>query len=144
QGDELSAAQQAVVQVRRSLGLLVLGSILALALAFLISPDRRRTTLQLGICVAISVGPWTSLLRAIRAQLVEQVPAGQLRAGADAAVQVVFATLRERGTQLLWLGVLLALVAYLAGPGRGAVALRHGVVQAGQLPRRRGPPFTNT
>ena len=142
QGDELSAAQQAVVQVRRSLGLLVLGSILALALAFLISPDRRRTTLQLGIWLAISVVALTSLLRAIRAQLVEQVPAGQLRAGADAAVQVVFATLRERGTQLLWLGVLLALVAYLAGPGRGAVTLRHGVVQAGHLLSRRARRYT--
>jgi hypothetical protein len=155
QGDELSSAQQAVVQVKRTLGLLVFGSILALVLAFLISPNRRRSTLQLGVWLAISVVALTSVLRAIRAQLVEQVPAGQLRAGADAAVQVVFATLRERGTQLLWLGILLALVAYLAGPGRGAVALRHGVVQAGHFLSRRarryatvaiadGPAFART
>jgi hypothetical protein len=129
-GDELASAQQAVVQARRSLGLLVLGSVLALALALLISPGRRRTTLQFGVWLAVSVVALTSLLRAIRAQLVEQVPAGQLRDGADAAAQVVFANLRERGTQLLWLGILIALVAYLVGPGRGPVALRHGVVQA--------------
>jgi hypothetical protein len=132
-GDELSTAQQVVVQVKRSLGLLVLGSVLALALAFLISPNRRRTTLQFGVWLGVSVVALTSLLRAIRAQLVEQVPAGQLRDGADAGVQVVFATLRERGTQLLWLGVLIALVAYLVGPGRAPVAVRHGVVQAGRF-----------
>ncbi|MDQ5840139.1 MAG: hypothetical protein M3537_03095 [Chloroflexota bacterium] len=136
-GDELSMAQQAVVQVKRSLGLLVLGSVLSLALAFLISPNRRRTTLQLGVWLAVSVVALTGLLRAIRAQLVEQVSAGQLRDGVDAAVQVVFAPLRERGTQLLWLGVLIALVAYLVGPGRAPVALRHGVAQGAHLLSRR-------
>jgi hypothetical protein len=136
-GDELSTAQQTVVQVKRSLGLLVLGSVLALGLAFLISPGRRRTALQFGVWLAVSVVALTGMLRAIRAQLIEQVPAGQLRDGADAAVQVVFATLRERGTQLLWLGVLIALVAYLVGPGRGPVALRQGVVQAAHFLSRR-------
>jgi hypothetical protein len=78
----------------------------------------------------------TSLMRAIRAQLIEQVPGGVPRDGVDAGVQVVFAPLRERGTQLLWLGILIALVAYLVGPGRGPNALRHRVVQAGQLVSR--------
>jgi hypothetical protein len=150
-GDELSSAQQAVVQMKRYLGLLVVGSVLTLGLALLISPGRRRTTLQFGVWLAVSVVALTSLLRAIRSQLIEQVPAGQLRSGVDAAVQVVFATLRERGTQLLWLGVLIALVAYLVGPGRGAVALRRGTRLLSQKTRRYaatavtdGPQFART
>jgi hypothetical protein len=132
-GDQLSVAQEAVVQIKRTLGLLVVGSFLALALALWISPTRRRTTLQFGIWLVIAVVTLTSLIRAIRAQLIDQVPGGVLRAGVDAGVQTVFLNLRERGTQLLWLGILIALVAYLVGPGRPAVALRHGAAQSAHL-----------
>jgi hypothetical protein len=130
QGDELSAAQKAVVQVKRGLGALVVGSILALALALPVSTRRRRTTLQFGVWLVIFVVTLTSLVRTIREQLIDQVPAGAMRAGVDAGVQIVFATLRERGTQLIWLGVVIAAVAYLVGPGRGPVAVRHGAVRA--------------
>lgn len=133
QGNQLSAAQQAVVQMKRDVGLLVLGTVLALLLALVISPRRRRTTLQFGIWLVIAVVSLTSLLRDIRAQLVQQVPAGVYRSGVDATVQIVFVTLRERGTQLLWLGIVIALVAYLVGPGRGPAALRHGATQAARL-----------
>jgi hypothetical protein len=86
--------------------------------------------LQFGILLVITVVALTVVLRAVRTQLIDQVPAGVYRAGADAGVQIVFATLRERGTQLLWLGILIAVVAYLVGPGRGAVTLRDWAVQA--------------
>jgi hypothetical protein len=69
----------------------------------------------------------------VRTQLIDQVPAGVYRSGVDAGVQIVFVTLRERGTQLLWLGILIAVVAYLVGPGRAAVAIRHWAVQAWQF-----------
>jgi hypothetical protein len=139
-GNELSTVQDAVVTFKKSVLLLVLCSFLALALALLISPQRRRTILQFGIWLAISVVAMTSLLRAVRSQLLENVPAGVFRDGASAAAYVIFATLRERGTQLLWLGILIALVAYLVGPGRAAVALRrwtaHGARVLGRGARR--------
>lgn len=122
QGDQLSGAQQAVVQIKQYLSLLVVGSIVALILALWISPRRRRTTLQLGLWLIICVVALTSVIRTVRSQLIEQVPSGVFRSGVDAAGQIVFVTLRERGTQLLWLGILIALVAYLVGPGRAAVA----------------------
>jgi hypothetical protein len=138
QGNQLSAAQQAVVQIKQYLTLLVVGSVLALVLALWISPRRRRTTLQLGLWLIIDVVALTVVLRNIRTQLIEQVPGGVFRSGVDAAVQIVFVTLRERGTQLLWLGILIALVAYLVGPGRAAVALRGWAVQAGHFLGERG------
>ena len=133
QGDQLSAAQQAVVQIKRGLTLLVIGTIIALALALWIAPRRRRTTLQFGLWLIIDVVALTSVLRAVRTQLIDQVPAGVYRSGVDAGVQVIFVTLRERGTQLLWLGILIAVVAYLVGPGRLAVAVRRWAVQAWQF-----------
>jgi hypothetical protein len=129
-GDQLSVAQKAVVQIKRGLTLLVIGSFIALGLALWISPRRRRSTLQFGIWLIICVVALTSVIRAVRTQLIDQVPAGVMRAGVDAGVQIVFVTLRERGTQLLWLGILIALVAYLVGPGRVPVALRRWAVRA--------------
>jgi hypothetical protein len=139
-GNELAAAQDAVVLFKRSVALLVFGALLLVALALWVSPTRRRTTLQLGIWIAIAVVVLTALLRAIRKQLVEMVPGGVYRDGAGSAITVVFRTLRERGTQLLWLGILIAAIAYLAGPGRGPVALRrwlrNAFIAAGPLSRR--------
>jgi hypothetical protein len=129
-GNQLSAAQQALVQFKRFVVALVVGSLLALGLAIWISPRRRRTTLQFGILLVITVVALTVVIRAVRTQLIDQVPAGVYRAGVDAGVQIVFTTLRTRGTQLLWLGIVIAVVAYLVGPGRGAVALRGWAVQA--------------
>jgi hypothetical protein len=140
-GDQLSVAQQGVVKVKQYLTALVVGTVFALVLALWVSPRRRRTTLQLGIWLVISVTTLTIVLRNVRSQLIDQVPGGVLRSGVDAAVQIVFVTLRERGTQLLWLGILIALVAYLAGPGRGAVAVRHRAVQAGSFLGERGRHF---
>jgi hypothetical protein len=133
QGNQLSAAQKAVVQIKRGLTLLVIGSILALGLAIWVSTRRRRTSLQFGLWLVIDVVALTSVLRAVRTQLIDQVPAGVYRSGVDAAVQIVFVTLRERGTQLLWLGIVIAVVAYLMGPGRAAVAVRRWAVQAWQF-----------
>jgi len=137
-GDQLSVAQTAVVKMKQYVGLLVLGSVLALAFALLISTRRRRTSLQFGLWLVIDVVALTSVIRSVRSQLIEQVPGGVLRSGVDAGVQIVFVTLRERGTQLLWLGIVIALVAYLAGPGRAAVALRQGAVQAAHFLGERG------
>jgi len=133
QGNQLSVAQQTLVQVKQYLTLLVVGTILALVLALWISPRRRRTTLQFGLWLVIFVVTLTALIRNIRTQLVDQVQDPVLRSGVDASVQIVFQTLRERGTQVLWLGIVIAVVAYLAGPGRGAVASRRWAGRAGQF-----------
>jgi hypothetical protein len=142
QGDQLSAAQEAVVQMKQYVGLLVLGSVLALALALVISPRRRRTTLQFGLWLVIAVVTLTTVIRNIRTELLDQVPAGVYRSGVDAGVQIVFVTLRERGIQLLWLGIVIAVVAYLVGPGRGAVAVRHGAMEASHFVSQRARRYS--
>jgi hypothetical protein len=57
----------------------------------------------------------------------EQVPEGAYREGAAAAFRIIFTTLRERGDQVVWFAIALAVVAYLVGPGRWPTWLRRNV-----------------
>ncbi|MFF0374320.1 hypothetical protein [Actinoplanes missouriensis] len=149
---QLYEAQQAVVAAKRYLvGFVVLTVLLVLA-AFAISPGRRRTMVQLGVWLVIAAVAVTVVLRAIRREILEAVPEGVYRDGVDATVTTVFSVLRERGVQLIVIGVLLALIGYLAGPGRfprwlrgqtrrGAVAAWHGVAAGGRAVTTHGPGF---
>jgi len=124
---QLWAAQQALATAKRDLVLAVLGTIGLLVAALLVSPGRRRTLLQLGLWLMVAAVAVTAVLRAVRAQLLQEVPAGVYRDGADAALTSVFGLLRTRGTQLLVIGAGLALAMYLIGPGRGPTWLRRQV-----------------
>jgi hypothetical protein len=126
----LAAAQDAVVTFRRDLALLVVATVITLVLALAISPRRRRTILQLGVWLVVAAVAVTASLRAVRSQLLAQVPAGLYRDGVAAALTTVTGTLRQRGLQLIWLGAILAAIAYLVGPGRLPVWLRRHVVSA--------------
>jgi hypothetical protein len=149
-GGQLAAAQQALVEARRGVALLVVTTVVLLGLALAVSPARRRTLLQLGLWLVVAAIAVTASLRAVRAQLVAQVPEGTYRSGVESAVTIVTATLRERGVQIIWVGALLALVAYLVGPGRVPVWLRRqaaavartiggAVRRAARFAVRRGP-----
>ncbi|MEV4637563.1 hypothetical protein AB0J80_09450 [Actinoplanes sp. NPDC049548] len=124
---QLWAAQQAVKTAKRGLVLGLVGTVLLLLVALVVSPARRRTLLQLGLWLVVAAVAVTAALRAIRAQVLEQVPAGLYRDGADAALTTVFAQLRTRGVQIIWIGVVLAVLMYLIGSGRGPRWLRHHV-----------------
>jgi hypothetical protein len=67
-------------------------------------------------------------------------------------VTIVFSQLRTRGIQLIWLGVILAVLMYLIGPGRGPRWLRahiaalarwigHGLRTGTRAAVTRGPGF---
>jgi hypothetical protein len=122
---QLEAVRQAVVTAKRGIILFVAGTILLLGLALLISPRRRRTLLQLGLWLVIAAVAITASLRAARNEVVQQVPTGAYRDGVGAAFTTVFASLRDRGVLVIWIGVALAVLAYLVGPGRLPTWLRH-------------------
>lgn len=117
--------QESVAASKRYLAVFVTSTILLLIIALAVSPRRRRTLLQLGLWLVVAAVAVTAVLRNVRDELLSQVPAGVYRDGAAAAVTSVFSLLRERGTQLIWIGAILAALAYLVGPGRGPVWLRH-------------------
>ena len=127
-GGQLKALQDTVAASKRYLVLFVAATIVLVLAAFAVSARRRRTAVQLGIWLVVAALAVTVILRAVRRQAVGQVPEGVYRDGVNAAVDSVFSLLRERGSQIIWIGVLLALIAYLAGPGRIPVWLRRQTV----------------
>jgi hypothetical protein len=124
---QLYAVQQSVAAAKRYLVLFVTGTVVLLLVALVISPWRRRTLVQLGLWLVVAAVAVSAVLRGIRDQLLAQVPEGVYRDGVAAAVTSVFSLLRTRGTQLIWIGAILAVVCYLFGPGRGATWLRRQV-----------------
>ncbi|GAA3784106.1 hypothetical protein GCM10022403_018500 [Streptomyces coacervatus] len=133
---ELGQLQDAVVLFKRGLVGLLIGTVLLLALALWISPDRRRSVLQLGLWLVVCTVVLSSVLRAVRDQILGQVPDGVYRDGVRAVLWTVFTTLRERGDQLLVVGVATAVVAYLVGPGRLPVGLRRYSMQGARATGR--------
>jgi hypothetical protein len=133
---QLQAAQQAVAAAKRYLALFVVATILLVIAAFLISPRRRRTTLQLGMWLVVAAVAITAILRAVRREILDQVPDGVYRSGVDAAMTSVFGLLRERGTQIIVIGSVLAVLAYLVGPGRFPRWLRAQLARAGRATAR--------
>ncbi|MFH8487418.1 hypothetical protein [Streptomyces longisporoflavus] len=126
---ELGQLQDTVLLAKRSVVGLVIAVPVLLGLALWISPRRRRTLLQFGLWLVVTVTILAAVLRAVRDQLLGQVPSGVYREGARAAMWTIFETLRDRGDQLLWLGIAIAVLAYLVGPGRLPKALRRYTVQ---------------
>ncbi|MDI6105234.1 hypothetical protein QLQ12_42290 [Actinoplanes sp. NEAU-A12] len=130
-------AQQGVAAAKRYLTLFVAGTILLLVAAFVISPRRRRTAVQFGVWLVVAAVAVTVALRAVRREIIAAVPAGTYRDGVDAAMTVVFSLLRDRGAQMIAIGVAIALLAYLVGPGRIPVRLRGGARRAAAAGWRR-------
>jgi hypothetical protein len=121
---QLYAIQQAVSTAKRDLVLFVVGTFVLLIIALLVSPNRRRTLLQLGLWLVVGSVVITAVLRRMRQEILFEVPEGIYRDGVDAAFTIVFATLRERGTQLIWIGAVLAALMFVIGPARVPVWVR--------------------
>ncbi|WP_320781517.1 hypothetical protein [Streptomyces sp. CRN 30] len=140
--DRLGALQEAVRFCERALAGLLVAVPLLLGLALWVSPHPRRTLLQLGLWLVVATTALTAVLRAVRDQLLDEVRSGVHREGVRSALGDVLAPLHDRGVQLLWAGVALAVLAYLVGPGRFPVALRRWTLQGaravGRLPSRVG------
>jgi hypothetical protein len=105
----------------------------------LVAPDRRRMAVVLALWTAGLLVLFRAIARTAGARVVAQVADPRNR---DAAKQTVDAVLHSYLT--LTLGVVvfalvLALVAYLAGPGRGAVAIRSRVSRVDWIAERAVP-----
>jgi hypothetical protein len=131
-GDELSQLQQAVVLAKRWLYGVIAVTVAAFAAALWVSTTRRRTLLQFGVWLSVWVVAVTATIRAVKGQVLAQVPPGVYRSAADTAVTVVFSGLRQSGYTLLAVGGLIAALAYLTGPGRLPTWARGRVAAGGR------------
>lgn len=127
---QLSAVQKAVQWFQRLVVLLVILALALIAVTVLVATDRRRIVVTLGLATAVVLIAFRSIARAAQSRVVDLVKVPENRAAAKATVDRVIHTYLTVTVVVLVLALLAALIAYLAGPGRGAVAIRSGVVRA--------------
>lgn len=124
---DLETVQTGVQVFNLSVVLLLIVALACLILAIVVSVDRRRTVLEIAL--------WTSGLAALTFLAVRALLRGQVSSVPDAATQeavreaivVVVSSLKRNVLILFWVGLVLGLLLYLVGPGRGPRWLR-GVV----------------
>lgn len=128
----LESAQNAVDVVSTLDLVLLVGAVVLLVAGLLLARDRRRTLVWFGCSVAVTAAVVFFALRWARKDTISGISEGTMQAAADSAVTVVFETLRWTAWIILGIGLLIALVAALAGPGRFARATRAQVAAAGR------------
>lgn len=126
---QLDTLQKAVQWFQRLVVLLVvLGSVL-IGLTLLVATDRRRITVWLGLGIAIAMVAFRATARAAGRHVVTRVVVPENRDAARAVVDSVLSSYLAVTLVAVVVGLLAALIAYLAGPGRGAVAIRSRVTR---------------
>jgi hypothetical protein len=132
--DRLSEVQDYIYLVERALRPVVVATLLIGAAALAVSVDRRRTVLQLGLATAAAMALLFVVVRVVIDDLVQLVPAGTYREAVREASRLIARGLRGRIWFVLVIGLLVALGAYLGGPGRGALWARNAVKQRVVVP----------
>jgi hypothetical protein len=106
-------------------------AVLLLVASALVAVDRRRGALRAGIGLAAGAALVLVAIAVARGFYLPGVEAGTARAANEAAIDLLSRFLRGGGRTLVAVGVVVAVGAWLAGPGRVASALRSGVGRAG-------------
>lgn len=127
QEDRLSEAQDAVHLVSRLMVVLVVATFLVGVTPLVLSADRRRSVVQLGLATAAATYLVLTLVRVVADDLVDLVPDETNRRAALATADVVSRGLRDRAWYLLVGALVVAAAAYLIGPGRVPVWARGAV-----------------
>ena len=116
--DQLSAMQSAVRFFDRVVYLLAILTVVFLVLAVVLSWNRRRTLIELGIGLAVAVFIARIATRRLEAALIDSVSDPTGRSAAKAAVPVALQSLRGLAVWLVVISIIVAIVAYLVGRPR--------------------------
>ena len=134
---QLSTVQHAVQLFNDLVYAIVIAAFALIGLAFAVAPDRRRIAIWVGLSAAGFLVAFRASARASGKQIVTIViPA--YRDATQAVVSRVLATYLDATLIALLIGLTLALVAYLAGPARAAVAIRERVANTHWLGEHAG------
>lgn len=132
QSDELAAAQTAVAVFDRLAWVLPLLSIALGAVTIWLARDRRRAALVLFVGLAGTAVATLAAGRAVRNLVIDLVGDPEARQAAAVTLSTVLGDLRSTAWLLVAVGVVAALVAWLAGDGQVARSLRTRVGDLGQ------------
>jgi hypothetical protein len=115
QESKLTAVQNAITWFDRLLFALIAVAVVLIVLAIVFSLHRRRTVIELAVGLVVGLLVFRGLTRLIEKQAVNAVTNPEARGAVRNVVGDVVANLRGAGTWLLIFGILVAIVAYLAG-----------------------------
>ena len=137
--NQLSTVQDAVNWFQAGVIALVLLAIALAIAAIAIAPDRRHILVWLGLATAISIVVFRSAARAASKSIVHGIVLPRNRDAATSVLHEVLASYRVVTAAFIALGLLVALVAYLAGPSRVALAVRGFATRGSWLAQHRVP-----
>jgi hypothetical protein len=127
---QLDQLQGATKQLERLPWVLLLVTILTLVLALVLSTNRRRTLVALGFAVAVALFLAYRLIDRVDQKLIDAVNEGSGRAAVSDMIANLVASLRAIGVWVFVIGLVVAIVAFVAGrktwiaaAGRGARSL---------------------
>ena len=113
----VSLAQKIAKQIKRLVVLIVLVALVLIAVTILVAYDRRRAVIMLGIGIAVAV----VLAQIAEKRLVERIPLlltdADSRAAAESVVSVFTHSLGNVNVALFVIGILAALIGFMARPG---------------------------
>jgi hypothetical protein len=135
---QLSTVQKAVQLFNELVYVLVIGAILLIAAAFAVAPDRRRIAIWVGLSAAGFLVAFRAAARTSGRQVVKQIVVPVNRDAAQAVISRVLASYLDVTLVALLIGLVVALIAFLAGPGRYAVAIRGWVDNQGWIRQHAG------
>ena len=124
---QLSAIQQAVQWFQAGVYAFIVLALLFIGAAIWVAPDRRRIAIWLGLGTAVTLVTFRTIARAAIKEIVGGITIPRNRDVAVDVLHKVFSSYRTLTLALMLLGLVVALTAFLAGPGRVAVWLRRGV-----------------
>jgi hypothetical protein len=135
QSDQLAAIQDAVATFDDLVEGVVVLTIVLYAAAVIISVNRRRTVLQLGLSLVGAIIVAAAIINAAMNHVLNLVSDETDRSAASAAVRIVLQSLREIERAVTLVALLAAAIAFLSGDSTWAVRIRRFFRQA----IRRGP-----
>jgi hypothetical protein len=130
---QLSAVQKLVQWFQRGVYALIILAVLLIIATFLVAPDRRRIAIWVGLGTAVVLVAFRAIARAVGKHIVDGIVLQRNRDAATSTLHQVFATYRSVTAAFIALGLLVALVAFVAGPSGVAVATRRAVTGSSWL-----------
>ena len=124
---QLSTVQKAVQLFNDLVYVIVIAALLLIGLAFAIAPDRRRIAIWVGLSGAGFLIAFRAAAHTSGKQVVAKIVLPQNRDATQAVVSRILASYLDVTLIALSIMLVIALIAFLAGPAHAAVAIRQKV-----------------
>ena len=128
--DKLKAAQDAVSLFDKLTIAMVVVTVLLLIATIALALDRRRILIVLGLGTVVAIALAAAVINAVKGQVLDLITDPTNRGAVRATASTLVSRLHLITDALVAIGLAVALIAFLTGGSRLAVAIRRGTVRA--------------